>query len=142
MLLTKFKSHERSKLRIRLVARLPPPGILVTVADACAQASDELTKAFALLGKRWTGLILAVLLPGPAHYAELQRAVPGISERMLSGRLAELSAAGLVTREVVDGPPLGVRYQVTASGAALLPAMEELAKWAHEHFTTDSSDDF
>jgi DNA-binding HxlR family transcriptional regulator len=110
---------------------------VVAVADTCARVGDELTKVFALLGKRWTGLILAGLMPGPAHYADLRRAVPGISERMLSSRLAELSAAGLVTREVVDGPPLGVRYQVTPSGAALRPAMEELAKWAQEHFATE-----
>jgi len=110
---------------------------VVSVADTCARVGDELTRVFALLGKRWTGLILAVLMPGPAHYAELRRAVPGISERMLSSRLAELATAGLVTREVVDGPPLGVRYQVTPCGAALRPAIEELAKWAHEHFATE-----
>lgn len=113
----------------------PQPDIVFVVADTCAQAGEELTKVFALLGKRWSGLILAVLMPGPAHFAELRRAVPGISERMLSSRLAELCTAGLVTREVVDGPPLGVRYRVTASGAALRPAMEELANWAHQHFT-------
>jgi DNA-binding HxlR family transcriptional regulator len=104
------------------------------VADACDQAVEALTSVFALLGKRWTGLILAVLMPGPAHYAELRRAVPGISERMLSSRLSELVVAELVIREVVEGPPLGVRYRVTPKGAALRPAMEELARWAEEHF--------
>jgi len=106
----------------------------VVVADTCDQAVEALTGVFALLGKRWTGLVLAALMRGPVHYAELQRAVPGISERMLSNRLAELTTADLVIREVVAGPPLGVRYRVTVKGAALRPAMEQLAKWADEHF--------
>ena len=67
-----------------------------------------MTRVFQLLGKRWTGLIVVVLLQRPAHFAELRRAIPGISERMLSDRLTELAAAGLVLRQVDDGPPLRV----------------------------------
>lgn len=91
---------------------------------------ERLTQVFSLLGKRWTGLVLFSLMEGPVHFSELRRQVPGISERMLSDRLTELGEAGLVVREVVEGPPLGVRYRLTESGAALEPAMEELASWA------------
>ena len=106
---------------------------LTGVSDQCEAAGDALTAAFTLLGKRWTGLVLGVLTAGPAHFAELRRAIPGISERMLSDRLTELTQAGLVIREVVEGPPLGARYRVTEPGAALRPALEELSKWADRY---------
>jgi DNA-binding HxlR family transcriptional regulator len=107
--------------------------IIAVVGNGCPRASEELTRVFALLGKRWTGLVVGVLTDGPAHFAELRRAIPGISERMLSDRLAELADAGLVVREVVEGPPLGVCYRLTPAGMALRPAMEELVRWAGEH---------
>lgn len=106
------------------------------MSDQCQAAGTALTAAFTLLGKRWTGLVLGVLITGPAHFAELRRAIPGISERMLSDRLTELIQAGLVIREVVEGPPLGARYCVTKPGAALRPALEELSKWADRYLPT------
>lgn len=103
------------------------------MGDGCEQASAELTQVFALLGKRWSGLVVAVLTGGAARFAELRRAIPGISERMLSDRLSELADSGLVVREVLEGPPLGVSYRLTPAGMALRPAMEELSRWAHEY---------
>lgn len=101
--------------------------------ERCEQAGEELTRAFALLGKRWSGLVVAVLTGGPARFAELRRAIPGISERMLSARLSELTDRGLVVREVVGGPPLGSCYRLTPAGMALRPALDELKRWAGEH---------
>ncbi|MFE5920829.1 winged helix-turn-helix transcriptional regulator [Streptomyces sp. NPDC056468] len=86
-----------------------------------------------LLGKRWTGPIVSVLTAGPAYFVALRRAIPGISERMLSDRLTELAAAGLVVREVYEGPPLRVVYRLTEAGAALEPALTALGLWAQEH---------
>lgn len=106
---------------------------MARVGDDCERASDELTRVFALLGKRWSGLVVAVLTSGPVRFAELRRAIPGISERMLSDRLAELADSGLVVREVLEGPPLGVSYRLTPAGMALRPALEELSRWANEH---------
>ncbi|MEU6174900.1 helix-turn-helix domain-containing protein [Streptantibioticus parmotrematis] len=100
----------------------------------CNAIDQGITRVFTLLGKRWTGVIIAVLMAqGRSHFAELRRAVPGISERMLSDRLSELTAAGLVLREVDEGPPLRVGYQLTPAGDALAPAMNELADWAARH---------
>ncbi|MET8807979.1 helix-turn-helix domain-containing protein [Streptomyces sp. NPDC004546] len=99
----------------------------------CKQVDDGITRVFQLLGKRWSGPIVAVLVEQPAHFADLRRAVPGISERMLSDRLAELGAAGLVLREVDEGPPLRVSYRLTEAGAALEPALRELGEWAKVH---------
>ncbi|MEW2286172.1 helix-turn-helix domain-containing protein [Streptomyces sp. NPDC047841] len=97
---------------------------------ACKRVDDGITRVFQLLGKRWSGPIVAVLVEQPAYFADLRRAIPGISERMLSDRLAELGAAGLVLREVDEGPPLRVSYRLTESGAALEPALRKLADWA------------
>ncbi|MGV9559008.1 winged helix-turn-helix transcriptional regulator [Streptomyces sp. NPDC003401] len=100
---------------------------------ACSRVGDGITSVFGLLGKRWTGMIVAALMQGPVHFAELRRGIPGISERMLSDRLTELSAAGLVVREVDEGPPLRVSYRLTEAGTALGPALHELGRWAEEH---------
>jgi DNA-binding HxlR family transcriptional regulator len=100
---------------------------------ACKRVDGGITRVFQLLGKRWTGPIVAVLVAQPAHFADLRRAIPGLSERMLSDRLTELGAAGLVIREVDGGPPLRVCYRLTEAGAALEPALRELGKWAERH---------
>ena len=99
-----------------------------------------LARAFGFLGKRWNGVILATLLGGPAGFAELKRAVSGISDSVLSDRLTELAGAGLVIRTVDAGPPIAVAYELTASGQALLPALSELTTWAAENLpVTDCS---
>ncbi|NBM15884.1 helix-turn-helix domain-containing protein [Streptomyces sp. GC420] len=101
--------------------------------EACKQVDSGMTRVFTLLGKRWTGLIVSVLMQRPVYFAELRRAIPGISERMLSDRLTELAAAGLVVREVDEGPPLRVAYRLTEAGAAMEPALKELGSWAEQY---------
>jgi DNA-binding HxlR family transcriptional regulator len=101
--------------------------------EACAGVDAGITRVFQVLGKRWNGPILSVLMDQPTHFANLRRAIPGISERMLSDRLAELGAAGLVVREVDEGPPLRVSYRLTVAGAALEPSLKTLGEWAREH---------
>ncbi|MFJ5259822.1 winged helix-turn-helix transcriptional regulator [Streptomyces sp. NPDC088387] len=108
--------------------------------DACKQVDKGISRVFQLLGKRWTGPIVAVLVAQPAGFSDLRRAVPGLSERMLSDRLSELGAAGLVVREVDEGPPLRVSYRLTAAGAALEPALQELGRWAEEHLPEAESE--
>jgi len=87
--------------------------------------------AVELIGRRWTGAILAILLDGPAlRFSELAGAVPELSDRMLSDRLKELEARGLVERTVYAGRPLRVEYALTRMGFALGPAVGELHVWA------------
>lgn len=97
------------------------------------ECATALARAFGFLGKRWNGVLLGVLLGGPAGYAELKRAVPGISDSMLSERLAELTAAGLFERSVDPGPPVSVTYRLTPAGEALAPAFEAITTWAEEN---------
>jgi DNA-binding HxlR family transcriptional regulator len=85
---------------------------------------------FAVLGKRWSGVLLDLLLQRRARFSELAAALPQISNRVLADRLAELQAAGLVLREVDPGPPVVVTYQLTERGAGLRPAMDALRVWA------------
>jgi DNA-binding HxlR family transcriptional regulator len=99
----------------------------------CARADAALVRAFDLLGKRWTGVVLSTLRGGPAGFRALARSVEGISDSMLSDRLGELSDAGLVIRNVTEGPPLAVRYELTDAGRALLPALEQITRWAEEY---------
>jgi DNA-binding HxlR family transcriptional regulator len=89
-----------------------------------------LTRAFAFLGKRWNGVLLGALVQGPAGYAELKRAVSGISDSVLSERLSELAGVGLVRRVVDDGPPVSVTYHATDAGQALVPTLQALTSWA------------
>lgn len=86
--------------------------------------------AIELIGKRWTGAIVFALTEGPLRFGELARAVPGLSDRLLSQRLRELEEEGLVEREVEPGAPVHVSYCLTTKGAELRPAIQELKSWA------------
>jgi DNA-binding HxlR family transcriptional regulator len=105
-------------------------------AEECVAADASLVRAFDLLGKRWTGVLLGTLRGGPVGFRALARAVPGISDSVLSDRLGELTEAGLVARTVAEGPPVSVTYTLTKAGRALLPALEQIQRWAERHLTT------
>jgi DNA-binding HxlR family transcriptional regulator len=105
-------------------------------AEECVAADESLVRAFDLLGKRWTGVLLGTLRGGPVGFRALARAVPRISDSVLSDRLGELTEAGLVARKVGEGPPVSVTYTLTDAGRALLPALEQIRRWAKRHLTT------
>jgi DNA-binding HxlR family transcriptional regulator len=102
-------------------------------SQACERGTAALGRAFEFLGKRWNGVLLGTLRNGPAGFRELSRAVDGISDSVLSDRLSDLAAAGLLTRTVDEGPPLAVSYALTDRGKALLPALQQITLWAQEH---------
>ncbi len=86
--------------------------------------------AIELIGKRWTGAIVSALTERPMRFGELRKAIPGLSDRLLSQRLRELEEEGLVEREVEAGTPVRVTYSLTAVGEDLGPALAELKAWA------------
>jgi MFS family permease len=91
-----------------LVAVREGGGVRVHVVDRAADrgpAAEHLARAFGFLGKRWTAMILGHLSHGPAGFRDLSRGIGGISDSVLSERLAGLAAGGLISREVCDGPP-------------------------------------
>lgn len=103
------------------------------VAEACFEGHAALSRAFDFLGKRWNGVLLGVLGEGPTGFRELSRGIGRISDSVLTDRLTELTRAGLVARAVSEGPPVTVSYSLTASGRALMPALEQISSWAKEH---------
>lgn len=87
-------------------------------------------QAFELLGKRWTGLVIRVLLDGPKRFGEIAAATTNLSDRLLAERLKELEQAGLVKRDVIPDKPILIIYSLTEKGLALKPVMDELQHWA------------
>lgn len=102
-------------------------------ADQCEPVAGDLARAFAFLGKRWTALVLGHLSHGPAGFRDLSRGIGRISDSVLSERLTDLAAGGLITRAVSDGPPVTVTYRLTERGRALMPALDQVARWAREN---------
>ena len=88
-------------------------------------------QAVELVGKRWTGAILLVLMDGPLRFSEVRELVPDISDRLLSERMKELEHEGIVERHVIDDTPVRVEYSLTAKGQALEPAVRALKRWAN-----------
>ncbi len=104
---------------------------------ANTQRTEELSRfcprfhhAVELIGRRWSGAILNAMLPGPQCFNELLAIVPGLSDRLLTERLRELEAEGLVRRHVIPGPPVRVSYQMTEAGKDLEPVIDAIGKWA------------
>jgi DNA-binding HxlR family transcriptional regulator len=104
-----------------------------SVSQDCVRGDAALARAFVFLGKRWNAVVLGILSSGPAGFRELSRAIGGISDSVLSDRLADLAGAGLIARTVDEGPPISVSYALTDRGRALMPALEQISLWAHEH---------
>jgi DNA-binding HxlR family transcriptional regulator len=87
-------------------------------------------QAVELIGRRWAGAIIRVLLAGRARYAAIREAIPDITDRMLSERLRELEGEGLLVRQVVAGAPVRVEYELTEKGRALEEAVTAIGAWA------------
>jgi DNA-binding HxlR family transcriptional regulator len=85
-------------------------------------------RALDVLGERWTLLVIRELLPGGRRYRELAERLPGMASDLLADRLRHLQEVGLVTREEVGGVGGGVQYELTPSGRALRPLLDELAR--------------
>ena len=90
--------------------------------------------AVELIGRRWTGAILLVLVEGgPLRFSEIRVLVPDVSDRLLSERLKELEAEEIVRRSVYDETPVRVEYELTVKGEALQPALKALKQWSHDY---------
>lgn len=87
-------------------------------------------RASELLGKRWTGVIIYMLLRKPHRFNELLTAVHGVSDRLLTERLRELEEKGLVERRVISGSPVGVEYTLTEAGRDAQDIVAATWRWA------------
>jgi DNA-binding HxlR family transcriptional regulator len=93
---------------------------------------DVFHRSIELIGRRWSGAIVSVMIKGASRFCELREAIPGISDRLLTERLKELEEAGIVTREVAATRPLQVSYHLTEKGRALGPVVDAISTWGHD----------
>ena len=111
-------------------------GILEVRMKHTANTPPELCTRFhrasELIGRRWTGAIIFVLLKSRCRFAVLRDAIPEITDRMLSDRLQELEMEGIVDRTVIPETPVRVEYALTKKGRALATAIDAIVEWAHK----------
>jgi DNA-binding HxlR family transcriptional regulator len=101
--------------------------------DHNAEDCRAVSSILALVGDKWTVLIVVLLGDGPKRFNEIKRMVGGISQRMLTFTLRGLERDGLVTRTVFPTTPQRVDYELTKLGSTLWKAVEPLGSWAREH---------
>lgn len=89
--------------------------------------------AIELIGKRWTGMIIYHLLSGSKRYHELLAEIHGISDRLLTERLRELEAEGIVIKKVSRSSPRKVEYELTDIGKDLDDVISAIVKWVKTH---------
>jgi len=115
---------------------VPPPAEDDPGQGRCADGSHPpccpyYHEAIELIGRRWTGAIVGVLIHrSTLRFGEIAQSVPELSDRLLSERMKELEARGVVVRTVRPGRPVRVEYELTEMGRALAPAVHELERWA------------
>jgi DNA-binding HxlR family transcriptional regulator len=104
------------------------------MANETASLCPRFHHAVEVVGRRWSGAIIMLLVQrGTLRFNEFLAAVPGLSDRLLTERLRELEAEGIVARAVEAGRPVRVTYSLTDSGRALEPAIAALGRWAEHH---------
>jgi len=86
-----------------------------------------------VLGGKWKTVILCYLKQRPLRYADLRRLIPNLSDKMLTERLADLAARGLVTKKRSSSRPPRDVYQLTATGRSLGAPLTELYRWGQKH---------
>lgn len=93
--------------------------------------------AMNIIGRRWMGAVVRVLISGPHRFNEILSAIPGISDRLLTERLRELEAEELVIRRVLPASPVRVEYELTEAGQELETAIRAISAWAEKWITPD-----
>src|SRR6266851_4198587 len=96
-------------------------------ADVAPELCTRFHEAIELIGRRWTGAIIFLLLRSRCRFATLRDAIPDITDRMLTERLQELEQEGIVERTVVPATPVRVEYALTKKGRALIGAIDAIA---------------
>jgi DNA-binding HxlR family transcriptional regulator len=99
--------------------------------------------AIELIGAKWSGAVLQALFTGSHRFADIRAAIPGVSDMMLTRRLRELEAAGLVERRVIPLSPVHVEYHLTQMGREAGPVLEAVIAWSHKWIPlpADADDD-
>lgn len=94
-------------------------------------------QAIELVGRKWTGAIIRALLAGATHFSEFSSVIPGVSDRLISVRLKELEAHGIVERIVIPDKPVRIQYRLTPKGEALGNVVVTISDWAEAWLPQD-----
>lgn len=100
-----------------------------TVDNTCVTPC-AIERGMRIIGGKWTGSILWHLKDGPVRFNDLSRMIGGASKKMITERLRQLEAQGLVHRQVAKTKPLCVIYEVTDFGRTALGFLDELRRWS------------
>jgi DNA-binding HxlR family transcriptional regulator len=92
-----------------------------------------LTAALAAIGGKWKLIIVYWLAESPKHFAELRRAMPSISQKVLTEQLRELMSDGIVHRHPEGSVPARVEYSLTDYGRTVFPLVEDVRRWGRAH---------
>ena len=103
-----------------------------TVEETCL-GPCPIERGMRIIGGKWKGSILWHLQDGPVRFNDLARQLGGATRKMVTERLKELEAQGMVTREVLSDRPIAVQYEITDFGRSALSILEQLKDWAEEH---------
>jgi len=99
-----------------------------------------LTAAFAAIGGKWKLIIIYWLAESPKHFAALRKAMPGISQKVLTQQLRELMSDGIVERESKGAVPAPVVYSLSDYGRSVLPLIEDVRVWGRQHLSRSTDD--
>lgn len=111
-------------------------GPTIPAMDHEGEVCQHFQGAAELLGQRWVPQLVFVLLGGPRRFTDLRAAIPSISDGLLSERLKELEAAGIVSRSVTPSTPVRIEYALTTRGGDLAGVVQELSRWAERWSST------
>lgn len=103
-------------------------------------AGCPLTAALAAIGGKWKLIIVYWLAESPKHFAALRKAMPGISQKVLTQQLRELMSDGIVTREPKGAVPAPVVYSLSDYGRSVLPLVEDVRVWGRKHLTRPTAE--
>ncbi|WP_409339072.1 winged helix-turn-helix transcriptional regulator [Pseudomonas cichorii] len=104
-----------------------------TIEETTVNMHEEMRRAFALLSGKWKLEIMWLLNQRIYRFGELRKAIPGITQHMLTAQLRELEADGLVSRTIFAEVPPRVEYEITQKARGLGPTMEALVAWWNEY---------
>ena len=104
-----------------------------TLKSITSKLDSPIMSTIAMVSDKWKVLIICKLRENTLRFNELRRELQGVTQRVLTHQLRELEADGLVTRKVFAEVPPRVEYSLTDLGRTLVPVLERLEVWAHEH---------
>ncbi|GAA4204585.1 winged helix-turn-helix transcriptional regulator [Actinocatenispora rupis] len=103
--------------------------MLCTGTDPRPEPDCPVEVTLGVLRGRWTPLVIDQFRAGPRTFGEVAAALPALSDKVLADRLAQLTAAGVLSRHRTPGWPARVRYDLTDRGAALVPVLHAMWQW-------------